>query len=80
MKQLDAMAELVTVDQLERRGRYDVVRCIFPLGDADAASAISELNGLALMMEPSVLPATNQLLITDTGGEAQDGQDDPCFT
>ena len=69
MKQLDAMAEFVSVDQLERRESYDVVKCFFPLGKADAASALSELNGVDLITEPVVLRGSNQLFITDTAGK-----------
>ena len=69
MKQLDAMASFVTIDKLEQRGTYDVVKCIFPLGNAEPAVALSELSGLDLIMEPIVLPGSNQLLITDTAGK-----------
>lgn len=69
MKQLDAMADLVSVDKLKHRGPYEVVKCIFPLGNADSTTALSELSAIGLISQPVVLAGTNQLLITDTAGK-----------
>lgn len=69
MNQLNAMAEMVTTDQLAERGRNDVVKCLFRLGDIDAEEAVDELATLNLMTTPKVLSKTNQLLITDTVGK-----------
>ena len=69
MNQLNAMAEMVTTDELSSRGRNDVVKCLFRLGDIDASEAVDELATLNLMTTPKVLSKTNQLLITDTVGK-----------
>ncbi len=66
MRQLDAIAELVTVEQLDQRNSHDVVKCIFPMGDIKAEDAVPELTSLDLMTTPTVLARTNQLMITDT--------------
>ena len=69
MQQLDAMADLVTVNQLASRNNFDVVKCIFPLGEIEAEDAVNELSVLNLMSSPSVFSKTNQLMITDTAGK-----------
>lgn len=65
-RQLDALAKLTTVDQLDELNDHDVVKCIFPLGKLDAEQAVEELSALKLMTTPAVFSKTNQLLITDT--------------
>ena len=69
MQQLNALARLVSVKQLEQLENHDVVKCIFPLGELDAQDAVEELSALKLMTTPAVFPKTNQLLITDTAGK-----------
>lgn len=64
--QLDAMAELVTTEQLSGRSDHEVVKCIFRLGEISADDAVTELAALNLMTTPTVLSKTNQLLIIDT--------------
>lgn len=71
-QQLESMAEFVASDELSTRGPHDVVRCLFPLGSADADAVIRELSGISLMTPPQVLPETRQLLITDTAGKLRD--------
>ncbi|MEL6110788.1 MAG: secretin N-terminal domain-containing protein, partial [Planctomycetota bacterium] len=66
MQQLDAMADLITVSQLEGRKSQDVVKCLFPLGALGADDAVEELSAIKLMVQPIVLSKTKQLLITDT--------------
>ncbi len=66
MQQLDAMAELVTTDELKDRNRHEVLKCIFPLGDIDPEEAVQELSVMNLMTTPEVLGKTKQLIITDT--------------
>ncbi|MCP4853160.1 MAG: general secretion pathway protein [Fuerstiella sp.] len=68
MQQLNALAILVTVEQLDQLSDHDVVKCIFPLGELDAEDAVEELNALSLMTPPAVFAKTNQLMITDTAG------------
>ena len=65
-QQLDAIATLVTVDQLGNLNAQDVVKCIFRLGEIDATDAVDELSVLNLMTTPETLARTNQLIIIDT--------------
>ena len=74
MQQLDAMAELVTVSELKDRGRHEVVKCIFPLGDIDPEEAVQELSIMKLMTTPEVLGKTKQLIITDTAAKLRSVQ------
>ena len=71
VRQLDAMAVLVTVADLKSRGSHDLLKCLFPLGDIVPEHALAELSGLLLIREPTILPNTNQLLVTDTAGKLQ---------
>ncbi len=66
VQQLDRLADLVLIDQIDARPSHDVVKVIFPLGDIDANDAITELSALKLMATPTVLSKTNQIIITDT--------------
>jgi len=74
MQQLDAMADLVTVEELKDRSRHEVVKCIFPLGGIDAEEAVQELSVMKLMTTPEVLGKTNQLIITDTAAKLRSVQ------
>lgn len=65
-QQLDAIATLVTADQLGNLNDQDVVKCIFRLGEIDATDAVDELSVLNLMTTPETLARTNQLIIIDT--------------
>lgn len=69
LKQLDALAKFVTVDQLDAEEEHNVVKCIFALGDLKAEDAVDELSGMNLMTNPSVFTKTNRLMITDTAGK-----------
>ncbi|MBC8352791.1 MAG: general secretion pathway protein [Planctomycetes bacterium] len=69
MQQMDAIARMVTVEQLDELNDHDVVKCIFPLGELDAEDAVEELSALNLMTTPAVFTKTNQLMITDTAGK-----------
>ena len=74
MQQLDTMAEMVRVDQLADRKSHEVLKCIFPLGEIDADEAVQELTALNLMLSPTILSKTNQLIITDTAGKLRNVQ------
>jgi type II secretory pathway component GspD/PulD (secretin) len=69
VRQLDALAKLVSIKQLEQLEDHDVVKCIFPLGKLKAEEAVEELSALNLMVAPAVFTRTNQLMITDTAGK-----------
>ena len=66
VRQLDAVARVVAPQNLDELGSHDVVKCVFPLGDTHADVALQELSELFLIRKPTVLQATNQLLIIDT--------------
>ena len=66
LQQLDTLARLITVQQLEEPNDHDVVKCIFPLGEISAEDAIEELSSLKLMLTPAIFNRTNQLMVTDT--------------
>ncbi len=68
-QQLDALARLITVDQLDKLPTHDVVKCIFPLGKLKAEDAVEELSPLNLMTNPSVFERTNRLMIIDSVGK-----------
>lgn len=65
-QQLDALAPLVELQQLEKLNSYQVVKCLFPLTQLDPAEAIEELQPLNLMSSPSVFAKTKQLMIIDS--------------
>lgn len=65
-QQLDALAPLVELDQLEKMNSHQVVKCLFPLAELDPEDAIDELQPLNLMASPSVFAKTKQLLIVDS--------------
>lgn len=66
LQQLDALATLIRVEDLEQRSSHDVVKCLFPLGALSAEDAVEELSAIKLMMSPAVFNKTNQLMVTDT--------------
>ena len=66
MKQLDTIAKLVPLTQLDQYGDHDVVKCLFQLGDITPADAVEELTPLKLLTNPAIFSRTNQLMITDT--------------
>lgn len=66
LEQLDVLAKVVTPDQLSALPDHEVVKCIFALGEIDAADAAEELAPLKLLLAPSIFTKTNRLQITDT--------------
>lgn len=68
LQQLDVLAQVVTADELADLNTYDVVKCIFSLGELEAEEAVDELSGLNLMTIPAVFNRTGRLMITDTVG------------
>ncbi|HAD57884.1 MAG TPA: general secretion pathway protein [Planctomycetaceae bacterium] len=65
-KQLDALAPLKKVSELDSLKDHELVKCIMPLGELNPEDAIEELGALNLIMTPSVFTKTRQLLIIDT--------------
>jgi hypothetical protein len=66
LQQLDAIAETVSIEQLEGLDAHQVVKCFVPLDEIDPADAIAELQPLALMTAPVSLPKSKQLMVTET--------------
>lgn len=68
-KLIDAQAELVSVEELDRRGNSDIVKCVFPLGSVSAEAAVEEL---AQLIGPwgrvKVLGSAKQVVVTETVG------------
>lgn len=69
LQQLDSLAVMTPLEELDRRGDHEVVKCIVPLGVVPAETATAELRPLTLMTAPVVLPRSNQLVITDTAAK-----------
>jgi len=66
LQQLDAMARIVSTEELDQLNDHEVVKHFVKLGEVIPAEAISEMEPLSLMTTPVVLPKSNQLIITDT--------------
>lgn len=66
LQQLDAMARVVSTEELDQLNDHEVVKYFVKLGVVIPAEAISEMEPLSLMTTPVVLPKSNQLIITDT--------------
>lgn len=69
LQQLDSLAVMTPLEELDQRGDHEVVKCIVPLGVVPAEIATAELRPLTLMTAPVVLPRSNQLVITDTASK-----------
>jgi type II secretory pathway component GspD/PulD (secretin) len=63
------LVQLVTVDELQNRGEFELVKCLFPLSKLEPTEAEAEI---AKLVGPQgsivVLPKSRQLLVTETGG------------
>ena len=64
------MAELVSFSELDRRGEYELVKCLFALERTSIEDMEKEVK-LLLGPQGSVIPMTSaqQLLVTETGGK-----------
>jgi type II secretory pathway component GspD/PulD (secretin) len=69
LQQLDALATLTPLTELEKRSDHEVVKCLVPLGTINAAEVTAELQPMMLMIAPVVLPKSNQLILTETAGK-----------
>lgn len=69
LQQLDALATLTPLTELDKRSDHEVVKCIVPLGTINAAEVTAELQPMTLMIAPVVLPKSNQLILTETAGK-----------
>lgn len=68
-QQLDSLARLVSKDDIATLPPNEVVKCLFELGELDAADAVEELSALNLMTQPAVFPRTNRIMVTDTAAK-----------
>jgi len=65
----DGMVPRVELDELEGRGKFELVSMLFPLGRRPAATVQTEIKPLLGPYGKIVpLPATGQILVTDTAG------------
>lgn len=71
LQQLDAIAELVSREELSEKSSNSIVKCMIPLGDIISELAIAELKPLMLMSTPTVLPQSNQLIVVDTASKVR---------
>jgi type II secretory pathway component GspD/PulD (secretin) len=66
----------VTVNELDDRGEYELVRCLFTLRSANAAEVEQEISRLiGPQGAVAVLDSSNQLLITETAGRLRTFRD-----
>ena len=60
----------ISLDEIDRRGRFELVSVVFPLGERNAEEVKTEI---APLLGPhgktAVLPKTKQILVTDTAGK-----------
>ncbi|MCR9201895.1 MAG: hypothetical protein NXI04_24890 [Planctomycetaceae bacterium] len=68
-QQLDSLARLVSKDEIAKLPPNEVIKCLFELGELDAADAVEELSALNLMTQPAVFPRTNRIMVTDTAAK-----------
>ncbi len=64
-----SIIETVTPEALDERGKYEQLKCLFPLGVMTAEQAEAEIR--PLVPDPNgmkILPASGQILIQETGG------------
>lgn len=65
----DGLIPRITPEELEKRGKFELVSVLFPLGGRDAQAVKTEVSSLLSPFGKSVLlPQTKQFLVTDTAG------------
>lgn len=65
----DGLIPRITPEELEKRGKFELVSVLFPLGGRDAQAVKTEVTSLLSPFGKSVLlPQTKQFLVTDTAG------------
>lgn len=66
----DELVTLVTTEELDKRGRFELVKCLFPLARMsaeDAAAMVEEYLGPQGQVIP--FPKARQILVQETGGK-----------
>ncbi len=71
LQRLDAMARVVSPDQLALLDDHEVVKCFFPLGDLRTTDATGELVRLQLMTAPVSLEASKQIAVIETARKTE---------
>ncbi len=65
----ETLVPRVTLDELDKRGRFEIVSVLFPVGKRSAADVVTEIAPLLSPRGKSQpLPQTGQVLVTDTAG------------
>ena len=71
----DDLIERVKVGDLDKRGKYETINCVFDVGDLNAEDMYDELKPMISDVNKNhfaVFPAANQLHIRETGGQLRD--------
>ena len=64
------LAELVTVEELSKRGDYEIIKCVFPLERSTVEEIEKEVKSLIGPTGSVVpLPTASQVLVCETGGK-----------
>lgn len=75
LQQLDSMARLVPVGTLDQLGDQDLVKSLFRLNSLESSEVASELRRLKLVVDPVVLEASKQLMVTATAAKLRSVRD-----
>ena len=66
---LDALAEYTSLIDLDQRGDYEVVKCVFTLAKADPQEALAEIAGLIKLSTPLLMPKSKQILVIESAAK-----------
>lgn len=66
---IDVLVGYVPLNELDRHGDYEVVKCLFPLVRMEPTAAVTEFSPLCTLTKPIALTNSKQLLITETAGK-----------
>ena len=66
---LDALAEYCDMDDLDRRGEHEVVKCVFTIAKADPTEAVNEIAAIVKLSKPVLMPKSRQLVVIETAGK-----------
>ena len=72
------LIETVKVEELDRRGKYETISCIFDLGELSAVDMFEQLSpmiGDTHRNQFAVFPLANQIHVRETGGQLRDIRD-----
>jgi type II secretory pathway component GspD/PulD (secretin) len=63
------LVEFVTLEELDERGEFEIVKCLFQLSKLDPIDAEEELTKLVDQGSVLSFPKTGQILVTETAGK-----------